>query len=244
MNYYIAICDDSEETLYNLSTAVKKWAQTEELIVKIDIFSSAENFWFHYEEQPDFDILLLDIEMPGMNGVELAKRIRQTNSNMQIVFITGFPDFIAEGYEVSALHYLMKPVDYEKLSEVLCRAAEKLQKTEKPVLLPVNGEIQRIPTDQIIFVEAFAHTCVITTTDSALETKSNITAIEKILCDTAADSFVRCHRSYIVGIRYIKSLSKTDITLDNGTKLPLSRSNYQSVHQAFIRYFKGESTWD
>ena len=62
--------------------------------------------------------------------------------------------------------------------------------------------------------------------------------------DTAADSFVRCHRSYIVGVRYIKSLSKTDITLDNGTKLPLSRSNYQSVHQAFIRYFKGESTWD
>lgn len=244
MNYHVAICDDSREILYNLSAAVKKWAEAEGITVKIDIFSSAETFWYRYEEQPDFDILLLDIEMPEMNGVELAKKIRQTNNGLQIVFITGFPDFIAEGYEVSALHYLMKPVTYDKLSEVLCRAAEKLKKTEKPILLSVNGEIRRIPTDQIISVEAFAHTCVITTTDSALETKTNITAIEKILDEAAAGSFVRCHRSYIVGVRYIKSLSKTDITLDDGTKIPLSRGNYQTVHQAFIHYFKGESTWD
>lgn len=242
MDYRIAVCDDREEDWKYLTSIAHRWAEERKHTIELKTFSSAENFLFHYTEQPNFDILLLDIEMPGMNGVELAQNVRRGNDRIQIIFITGFPDFIAEGYEVSALHYLMKPVTYDKLSEVLCRAAEKLKKTEKPILLSVNGEIRRIPTDQIISVEAFAHTCVITTTDSALETKTNITAIEKIL-DEAAGSFVRCHRSYIVGVRYIKSLSKTDITLDDGTKIPLSRGNYQTVHQAFIHYFKGESTW-
>ncbi len=244
MNYRIAICDDMEQDLQYLASGVNKWARQEKVLVELEKFFSAEKLLFRYAEQPDFDILLLDIEMPGMNGVELAKNIRQKNDHIQIVFITGFPDFMAEGYEVSALHYLMKPVSYEKLSEILSRAVDKLQKPDNSVMFSIDGEIRRVSINQIISVEAFAHTCLITTTDSSLEMKTSISAIEKTLYEAAAASFIRTHRSYLVGVRYIQSISKTDVTLDSGRKIPLSRSNYQAVHQAFIHYFKGESTWD
>ena len=244
MEYRIAICDDSMETRKGLSLLVKKWAAEKGVSLILDVFPSAENYLFRCAEQPYFDILLLDIEMPGMNGLTLAKTIRQKSDLTQIIFITGFSDFIAEGYEVSALHYLIKPVSEEKLSEVLSRAAEKLRKTEKTVLFQTEKEVRRIQLDRIVSVEAFAHSCMVTATDSSFEVRESITAVEKLLREAAESAFVRTHRSYLAGVKYIQSISKTEVTLDNGRKIPLSRSNYQAVHQAFIRFFKGESTWD
>lgn len=243
MKYKIAICDDMEQDTQYIASAVNKWAEKEGITVAIEAFPSAESFLFYYAEHKDFDILLLDIEMQTMNGVELAKRIRKENDSVQIVFITGFPDFMAEGYDVSALHYLMKPVSFDKLSAVLDRAADRLNKTEKSVIITVDGETIRVAASDIISIEAFAHSCTLTTLNARFELKTGITAIEKMLCEAAGGEFVRCHRSYIVGVKYIKSISKTDITLDTGAKIPLSRGNYQAANQAFIRYFKGESQW-
>lgn len=104
MTYKISICDDMKQDTQYIASAVKKWAEQENVCVDIHTFPSAESFLFDYAEQKDYDILLLDIEMSSMNGVELAKRIRQDNDAVQIVFITGYSDFMAEGYEVSALH--------------------------------------------------------------------------------------------------------------------------------------------
>ena len=244
MYYRIAVCDDREEDWKYLTSMAHRWAEERKHTIELKTFSSAENFLFHYAEQPNFDILLLDIEMSGMNGVELAQNVRRGNDRIQIVFITGFSDFIAEGYEVSALHYLLKPVSAEKLAEVLDRAVQKLKEPEKAAFFQIDGEIRRIPLDQIVSVEAFAHSCVVTTTESPWEVKESISAVEKKLQQTAKDAFIRTHRSYLVGIRYIQSISKTDVTLDNGRKIPLSRSNYPAVYQAFIHYFKGVSTWD
>ncbi len=244
MTYKIAICDDMEQDTLYIAAAVKEWAKQENVCVDIHMFPSAESFLFDYAEQKNYDFLLLDIEMPSMNGVELAQKIRQENNAVQIIFITGYSDFMAEGYEVSALHYLMKPVSFDKLSKVLHRAADRLNKTEKSVIIAVDGENLRLAVSDIVWVEAFAHSCTLTTIHARFEVKTSITAIEKMLCESAGGVFIRCHRSYIVGVKYIKSISKTDITLDSGDKIPLSRSHYQAVNQAFIRYFKGEPPWD
>ena len=91
-------------------------------------FPSAEAFLFAYEESEPFDILFLDVEMPGLSGISLAKKIRQTDENIQLVFVTGYSDYIAEGYDVSALHYLIKPVQEKKLSDVLQKAISLIQK--------------------------------------------------------------------------------------------------------------------
>lgn len=97
--------------------------------------------------------MLLDIEMGTMDDVELAKRLRKGNDTVRIVFITGYADYIAEGYEVAALHYLMKPVKPEKLFDVLDRAAEKVRKNEKVLNLEIGGEMVRIPIYQIRYAD-------------------------------------------------------------------------------------------
>lgn len=171
--------------------------------------------------------------MGAMDGVALAKRVRRDNESVQIVFITGFADYMAEGYEVSALHYLMKPVRQDKLFAVLDRAAAALQKTQRFVLLPVGGETLRLPVSQVQYAEAFSHSVAIITGTDTLQVKMPITEIEKLL----GEGFVRCHRSYLAGLKYIARLSKTEVILDSGKALPLSRSTAPLVHQAFISYY-------
>ena len=125
MSYRVAICDDCTKDAEFVQSILNKWASERQVSIQTECFPSAESFLFHYAEDKVWDILLLDIEMGAMDGVTMAKRVRQDNEAVQIVFITGYSDYIAEGYEVSALHYLMKPVNVDKLNEVLSRALEK-----------------------------------------------------------------------------------------------------------------------
>ena len=235
MTYKIAVCDDEATELKYLSLLVTAWVKQSDNIAAVSTFESAEAFLFDYAEHKDYHIILLDIEMGKLNGVELAKQIRADNRSIIIIFITGFPDFIAEGYEVSALHYLMKPVSSEKLSEVLDRACINLSKAERSILFNIDGESVRVLADKIIFVEAFAHSIIVNTANNAFEVKIPISEAEKLL----GDGFVRCHRSYMVGLKYSKRISKTDVILDSGKLIPLARSAYDKVNQAFIGFYKG-----
>lgn len=236
MAYCIAIVDDNQIDAEYVQSILEGWSQERQASVQMRRFNSAESFLFHYADDKDWDILLLDIEMGAMDGVSLAKKIRQENETVQIVFVTGFEDYISEGYEVSALHYLMKPVRQDKLFAVLDRAIAAMQKTERVILLPVGGEMLRLPVGQVQYVEAFSHTVAIVTGTDTIQVKVPISEIEKML----GDGFVRCHRSYLVGLKHIARLSRTEVILDNRKTLPLSRSAAASVHKAFISYYTGE----
>ena len=237
MAFRIALCDDAPQDRAYIRSILASWTENSKQLVHIEEFSSAESFLFRYAEDKKWDILLLDIEMGNMDGVSLAKRIRQDNASVQIVFITGFADYISEGYEVSALHYLMKPVKKEKLFAVMDRAVAAAQKTERVILLPVGGEMLRLPVNQVQYVEAFSHTVAVVTTEETIQAKMPISELEKLL----GDGFIRCHRSYLVGIKHIARLSKVEVILDNGKALPLSRTAAPLVHKAFISYYTGES---
>lgn len=234
MNINFAICDDNITEIEYLSKIVGKWARAGNNTAFISTFESAESFLFHYADDKSFDILLLDIQMKNMNGVELAKQIRLDNDAVQIIFITGFPDFMPEGYEVSALHYLMKPVNEQKLFEVLDKACKRLGKTERTILIKAEGESVCIPVGSIVYIESFAHTVEITTNKEKIKAGLSISDIEKKL----GDGFMRCHRSYIVGLKYIKRIRQNEVILDNDISIPLSRRLYTKVNQAFIRFFK------
>lgn len=240
MNYKIAICEDSAAEQSYMRKLAGYWAADMHHTIRVHVFASAESFLFHYAQHKDYDILLLDIEMGCMNGVALAKKLRQDNETIQIIFITGFPDYMAEGYEVCAVHYLLKPVSREMLAKVLEKAAGNLKKAAKTVIFTVGSEEVRLMVSDIFYVEAFAHACRITALDEQLEVKKSISKIGSIL----GEGFIRTHRSYLVGISHIRCISRTEVTLDNGEKLPLSRSNYQAVNQAFIQYYRGDSKWE
>ena len=236
MAYRVAIVDDSYIDAEYVQSILNAWAQRRQAGVQAQRFTSAESFLFRYAEDKQWDILLLDIEMGAIDGVSLAKKIRQDNDSVQIVFITGFADYISEGYDVAALHYLMKPVKQDKLFAVLDRAVAAIQKTEQVILLPVGGEMLRLPVSQVQYVEAFSHTVAIVTGTDTIQVKLPISEIEKML----GDDFARCHRSYLVGLKHIARLAKIEVILDSGKALPLSRSAVATVHKAFISYYTGE----
>ena len=231
----LTICDDELAEIEYLTALARKWSEARDIVVRISSYESAESFLFAYEDDKSVDILLLDIQMKGMDGVALARKLRAENEAVQIVFITGFPDFIAEGYDVSALHYLMKPVSEDKLFEVLDKAAARVKKAEQSILIDTEKGTERVPLADILYIEAFAHSIVIRTKASSLETKVGIGDIEKAL----DGSFVRCHRSYIVGLEHVRLITKTDIVFDNGDTVPLSRRLYGDVNRAFIDFYKG-----
>lgn len=229
MKYKIAICDDSDADRQYVLSMVNRWAAAAGHVVHTDTFASAENFMFHYAEEGDYDILLLDIEMGAMDGVTMAKRLRRDNDTVQIVFITGYSDYISEGYEVAALHYLMKPVKDEKLCSVLDRAAEKLSKNEKVLNFEIGGEMVRIPIYQIRYADVFGNYVTIHAL-SDVTVKMPLGELEKQL----DERFYRVGRSTIINLTHISRVTKTEIKLSDGTAIPLPRGAYDGINRAII----------
>lgn len=229
MKYKIAICDDSDADRQYVLNMVNRWAMGTGHVIHADTFISAENFLFHYAGENDYDILLLDIEMGTMDGVTMAKQLRQNNDTVQIVFITGYSDYISEGYEVAALHYLMKPVKEEKLCSVLDRAAEKLSKNEKVLTFEAGGEMVRVPIYQIRYADVSGNYVTIhALSDTTL--KMTLVELEKQL----DERFYRFGRSAIINLTQISRVTKTEIKLADGTAIPLPRGAYDGINRAII----------
>ena len=235
MEIKIAICDDEQQQTEYVKMLVNKWADKNNIKINISMFDSAENFKAALIDGKAYDILLLDIQMGGQTGVDLAKELRLTDDKLIIVFITALPDFINDGYDVFALHYLMKPVNETKLFEVLNRAVKNITKNITAIFLPVDGKQIRIAINDIIYIESLAHFSEIATVNGVFNVKIPISELEQQL----NDSFVRCHRSFIVGLKYVDKITKTDVMLDDGSAIPMSRRLYNDVNKALIKYFTG-----
>ena len=232
MKLHIAICDDEQNQIEYLCAAVTEWAKKARHLIELKTFSSAEAFWFEYSENRSFDILLLDIEMGAMSGVELAKKIRLENHAMQLVFVTGFYEYFSDGFDVSALHYLIKPATREKLYPVLDRAAHNLAYRERSVLVDTGDGEVKIPLADILYIEADKMHIAITTVDGVHRCRMPLSGIAPMLDDT----FYKVQRSYIVGLKYVRKITRGEITMSDGARIPISRGLYDDVHAALIKY--------
>lgn len=229
MKYTIAICDDCDADRAYVLRMVEAWAASTGHGVHIDMFSCAESFLFHYTEKNDYDILLLDIEMGDMDGVTMAKQLRRSNDTLQIIFITGYSDYISEGYEVAALHFLVKPVKAEKLYCVLDRAVEKLAKNEKVLTFEQGGEMVRLPIYQIRYADVFGN-YVTLHAQQAVTVRMTLGQLEKQL----DERFYRVGRSCIVNLACISRVTRTEIKLSDGTAIALPRGAYDGINRAII----------
>ena len=227
MSYRIAICDDEPFQSNYLKSLVMAWSEEKELDCSVKTFSSAESLLFHGCEE--FDILLLDIEMAGMNGVELAKRVRERDETSVIIFVTGYSEYIAEGYDVQALNFLVKPIDRMKLFSVLDKAAKLLSKNEKVLSLEQKGETFIVPLREIRFLEVSGN-YVSVYAKSVFTVKKTLADLERQL----DDRFVRTGRSFIVNLMYIRRITKTDVFLSTDESVPLSRGMYEAINRALI----------
>ena len=169
--------------------------------------------------------------MNAMDGVTMAKKVRAQNEAVQIVFITGYSDYIAEGYEVAALHYLMKPVSRDKLFAVLDRALEKRRQEDRCLNLEATGEMVRIPFYEIRYLDV-RQNYVTVHAKKDYTVKRTLGEFEKAL----DDRFCRVGRSMIVNLRFIRRVTRTDVTLSDGSVLPLPRGAYEPLNRAIIQH--------
>lgn len=227
----IAICDDNEDQISELRKLLGEWSADKPFALNIDEYISAESFLFSYSDKP-CDLILLDIEMKRLNGMELAKKLRSDGDMLPIVFITGYSEYMNDGYEVEALHYLLKPVDKIKLFAVLDRYIER-HTSENEILLSCDEGNMHISPEMIVYCEAVGKKTHVHLQDKIFVCNMGISSMKNIL----PDEFVFCHRSYIVNLRYVRGIGKAEIALDNGESIPLSRRLYKEVNDRFIGFY-------
>ena len=233
MSISIAVCDDDIKQVEYIRSLLLEWSEKKSLALNFFEYNSAEEFLFKYATT-QCDLILLDIEMGGINGMELAKILREKGDMLPIIFITGYSEYIADGYDVEALHYLLKPFDKAKLFAVLERYIKKQEVMSDEIIIVTSENYIHLSSYRILFIEADGrNTNLNLSDDSWLESK---TTISEFACKNLA-GFVLCHRSYIVNLRHIKSIGKETITLDNDKEIPLSRRLAKDVNKKFIEYY-------
>lgn len=232
----IAIVDDEINEQEILIKYIREWADAKQELVEIACFDSSESFLFYWEDDKAFSLLILDIEMGGINGLDLAKKIRVEDKQLPVMFVTGYDEYMQYGYDVSALHYLIKPVHKERLFMVLDKLA--LSKTEEIKALVLCGEdgVRRIQIRNILYVEADGHGSIMHTVDEVISLKESFGEIEKQVIATG--EIIKCHRAYLVNLRFISAIQNSDIILDNSERLPVSRNQMKKVQQEFLKYYK------
>ena len=231
MDYRIAVCDDQQEARDLAQDCAAQWARQRGYSVEIQPFPSGDAFLFQYEDDKAWDILLLDVEMPGCSGVELAKKVREENKRLQIVFLTCYADYIAEGYDVSALHYLLKPIDRQKLFSVLDRAAGRLERDGKTLLLELPDELVRLPLYEVEYLEVRGN-YVTLHGKKDYTVRMTLQELERQL----DDRFFRAGRSAVVNLSCITRVTRMEIFLSGGGSVPLPRGAYEKVNRAIINW--------
>lgn len=229
---HIAIVDDEQPHRDVLSKYIREWAHRERADVDIRTYPNGEAFYFAWSGSQDCDVVFLDIMMGGTSGVSLARKLREKGNPLTIVFTTGIPDYMQEGYEVEALHYLLKPLQKEKVWQCLEKCRQRLEKTQSRVLLPGPEGLIKIAADDVLCAEARGHFCMLTCTSDTYEIRMGIRELHQKLDGHGIFRF--CHRSYLVNIRKISRITRTDLILESGCTVPVSRRMYDTINRQFI----------
>ncbi len=235
----IAICDDEEAQRLLIQRYVEAWAADNKVALETELFASGESFWFAWEDDSSYDLLIFDIEMGQLNGMELAAGIRRKDEDIPILFVTGYDSYMAQGFEVAAMHYLLKPLRKEKLFTVLdkLKKMRMRKKQEEKILFRAEEGPLSLPASKIWYIEAMAHQCILYTEDTSHVLCSSIGEMVRQLCGRR--EFVRCHRSYLVNVQHISAIVKPELVLDDGRRIPVSRSAEKEVGRVFIELYKG-----
>ena len=231
----VAVCDDESDQVFGIVNLIQHWAAEKQTDINVDTFTSAEEFMFRWSGGHVYDLIVLDIKLKKMSGIDLAKSIRETDQVLQIIFITGLAEHVFDGYDVSALNYLLKPFVPELFFKALEKAYALYKRKEtENLLISQEGSIIRIPYNEILYMEIHGHYFdIYTIAMGNFRTKKQM---DDMLLVLDKRLFIRCHRSYIINVTHVAKLDHQDIILKNGVTIPLSHTNIQPVTQLFQEY--------
>lgn len=234
MNVYrLAVCEDDDTIREELSSLCQDILTQDSIEHEITAFSSADELEKRLlTENTPFDLLLLDIQMEGMTGMELAQSLRRRGDRVSILFISGCEDYLPEGYGVQPIHFLLKPVSREALADAL-RTDWRLNHRPKTAALRIGGKTVSLPLAEIRYIESYNHNIVI---HQASGDRSYLLSLSEAEKQLPPGQFCRCHNSYLVNMEYVEEISRKELALRGGIRLPIGRAYYKSLQSAFIRY--------
>ena len=227
----IAICDDNTSALkeiYDLVTEI-------DFDKSITCFDISSDLIDHLNSNNKaFDIIITDIKMPGIDGVRLAKGIKQGYPNTNFIFVTSYPDFIQDVFTVNPVHYILKPIDKDKFAEAINLAKDRIIASKGNTINFVSKKkALRIQIDDIQFIESINRTAVFHLSNSTKDINIKLDNIEKDL----PSNFIRCHKSYLVNMNVIHEISNNKITLFSGAVIPVAKSRFHDVKKRILYYW-------
>ncbi len=230
----IAICDDEKRICSILGEEARKICPDAEVIT----YTSGEELLKAYSLP---DILLLDIRMPGINGMDVAKALRDKGWRKILIFVTGEEDQVFNSFDLRAFHFLVKPISDEKLKEVLKSAESELEHIERS---PADNDryidIQsgtshiRLKLSKLQYAEVFSRKTILHTKEGIIEYYGQLSALEKLV----GSDFYRIHRSYLVNMKCIERYDRAFVTMSGGDSIPIARREYDGFLSAYMEYIR------
>ena len=231
----VAVIDDDEKQLNDIKSYFASVEKTLEQKFRVRYFTDGLKFFEKFKDE--YDILMLDIEMPLIDGVSLAKKIRQTGSECSIIFITHMPQFAIEGYEVEATAYILKPIKLLNFTEAVRRAVKRvLTQRANSVSVVFSGRsgVKTISSNDIYYIEAMGHNILFHTAEGEYTDRTTLNGLEEKLKDAG---FARCNSCYLVNLKYVGNISNNTVTV-NGEELSVSRNKKKTFVEKYMEYIR------
>lgn len=236
----IAICDDDINQLSDMKVAMKNYMnQHSEQRYEIECFDNPLEFLLRLEKTGGYDILLLDICMPGILGIDIAKEIRSKKLNSEIVFLTTSKDYAVEAFALKAAHYVVKPFTGKQFDEALDRAMGKFKNKQiRNINIKLrNGEMRFIEYDEILYVENFSHSQVINLKNGeSFEARQTLVELLDIFNEGSKGQFISPYRGFLVNQKSIRGIEPDKIILNNGKEIPIVKRNFAIIKQQYFSY--------
>ena len=230
----VAICEDDDQDLASIRAYLSRFEAEKECSFMVEHFSNPVSFLDNYHSK--YDLVLMDIDMPYLNGMETARRLRKLDSNVVLVFVTNLANYAIEGYSVDAMDYILKPVSYYEFSMKMMRVLRSLLDAQRDyIVIPSRISSTRLPLDELIYIETKGHRVVFHTLKRDLEQYISLSALEKQL---TGKSFSKCSSSYLVNLKYVKKVEGFT-TYVGGEALQISHGRKRQFLMDCQQYWKG-----
>lgn len=226
----IAICDDEKEVRDSIDSSVKKIMSEIDVEYEIKFFENGENL-IDYIKENEIDVLFLDIQMDGIDGMEAARQLREYSETTNIVFVTSIGKRMSEAFKVRASGFIEKPISYEEIKDDLKRCIREIIKRKGHYLnvRTDNGNI-RLYTRDIIYVEVIRKRIIIHTKNDVIEYRRTLSGVMEKL---ESQLFIQCHKSYRANIVHIKKMNSEGFIMENGDLVPISRKYHKEARSKF-----------
>ena len=237
----IAICDDNSDFLAQINRIINQWEHKPNPFI-VRCFEDGDALICAHNEAP-FDIILLDVVLPFLNGIEIAQEIREYDKSVKIVFLTSSPEFAVDSYTVKANNYLLKPIESARLFHCLDELKEDIQHTSQSIIVKSIHAVHRIALANIEYIESQnKHNLFVLSNGEIIESVEPLYTYEDKLM--LSDGFFKCHRGYIVNIHHIDTYTLREIKTRSGCRIPISRKYHRDFETAYFSVIFGKAGED